>query len=871
MRIDKRNSSPGRTVAWRLVGMLLLCAAGLASSAPATAPIITTIAGGGSPASGNGDGGQATDARLTQPIDVAVDAAGNVYVADVAVFVGQDGFKVRRIDTSGVITTVAGNGTTTYNGDGIAATSAGISVKGIAVDGAGNLYIADAHNQRIRKVTPAGIISTVAGNGQTGFSGDGGVATSARLNYPSDVAVDATGNLYILDTFNVRVRKVGTDGVISTVAGNGQSGFSGDGGPGPQASLASIAGLAVDGTGVVYIADKGNDRVRRVGTDGRITTFAGGGRFRSDPVATNMKLLHPNGVVVDSRGNVYIAEMNNIVRMVSRHGILQVVAGDFNDTTFGTEGAWWGFSGDGGPATQAQLYEPMNLALDAQENLYIADSRNGRVRKVTTVPTPATPLGLGAFNAPVIREVGSFTKHVAVADVTGDGRDDALLVTGGWGGPGAQPDNDFRLWVFIQQPDGTLAAPIKRAFLGDSTGGRSGSGLAVGDLDRDGFKDVVVGTLDGVAIYRGHPGGVHEATLSPGLDNVESVNSVAILDVDRDGRLDIATLGCCRSEGGSSPTDLSGMTVHYGDGVGGVWRRVLFPAQMGMAGANLRAVDINHDGVTDLLKTWSDGTTGGVDLLIHNRINAFLPPVRLTPAVSGRISHAYATGDFNGDGRLDIVISRDGNAPSASYVQFEQDALGRFREVRDWRGFDIPAELLAADIGGDGRDDLLVIHAGWSSLGLHARTGLGLDTEVKYQMVQSGHVYFPGLASGDLNGDGCRDAAMADYNYGLVVMTGRQCARMLNGSMSLLRPRTAGAASTPPQAMAQGTAMSAGNTAATQVRDGYGTGAMFARMSVAVRARLQAMPVRVIVGGAGVSILLLLALSWWWPRRKVWW
>ncbi|TXH69131.1 MAG: hypothetical protein E6Q88_09445, partial [Lysobacteraceae bacterium] len=475
---------------WRWGVIMTLCAS-VAFAAALSSPTITTFAGGGTPASGNGDGGQATAARLTNPVDVAVDAAGNVYIADVAVFVGQDGFKVRKVAPSGVITTVAGNGELAYNGDGIQATSAAIAVAGIAVDGAGNLYIADKQNHRVRKVAPNGVISTVAGNGTGGFLGDGGQARNARVNLPSDVATDADGNLYIIDAGNARIRKVAAvNGVITTVAGNGQYAYSGDGGPATQAGLYDPRGIAVDGAGNLYIAEHGSRRVRKVGTDGKISTIAGGGPFRSDPVAVNMKLVNPHGVAVDSRGNVYVAEYNNLVRVISPAGIIQVLAGQFNDTTFGNEGAPWGYAGDGGPADEALLYEPLNLALDAQENVYIADSRNSRVRKVAQAPTPATPLGVRAFRPFRMHEVGSFTKHVAVADVTGDGRTDALLTTGSWSGPNVQPENDLRLWVFVQQVDGTLAPPQKHAFFGDASGGRSGSGLATADLDRDGFMDV---------------------------------------------------------------------------------------------------------------------------------------------------------------------------------------------------------------------------------------------------------------------------------------------------------------------------------------------------------------------------------------------
>lgn len=777
---------------WRPASLMLVLAyiAGTAISAVLSSPVIITIAGGGA---GNGDSGPATSARLSRPVDVAVDGAGNVYIADVPMFVGQNGFKVRKVDTAGNISTVAGNGDSIYNGDGIAAISAGISVRGIAVDASGNLYIADAQNFRIRKVAPNGLISTAAGNGTTGFTGDGGQAKNAALSFPTDVAIDAVGNLYILDAYNLRVRRVGTDGIIRTVAGNGNSGFDGvgDGSAATQASFADMSGIAVDAAGNLYIADRGDNRVRRVTPAGIISTFAGGGRFRSDPVAANSKLFSPTGVAVDARGNVYISEFNNLVRIVSPNGIMQVAAGQFNDTPFGNEGAQWGFSGDGGPADQALLYEPMNLALDAQQNLYIADARNGRVRKVAQFATPRTPAGVDAFRPYEAKIVGSFTQHVAVADVTGDGRDDALLTTSSWSGMGAEPDNDMRLWLFVQRPDGTLAPPLKYVYPSDGT--RAGTGLATADLDRDGYMDVFVGTLYGVAIFRGNAGGLSNAILSQGVGNAQGVTSIAAMDVDRDGHRDIVTLGCCRPEGGSSTFDTFGMTVHYGNGAGGISRKVLHPTGPEV-GSNLKAVDMNRDGIPDLIKTWSAPPNGGVDVMLHNGIEGFRAPIRVTAVVQNGLSGAYAVGDFDHDGLRDIILSRRGNVPTASYVHFRQDAQGHFDQVRDWRAFDSPDELLAADMNGDARDDLLVVHGGWSSIGYHQQTDTGLEIEVKNFTPQYGNPRLPALAVGDLNGDGCKDMAMADYNYGLIVMHGKRCVTSAEGSRPLLPWKPAGPA-----------------------------------------------------------------------------
>lgn len=201
---------------------------------------------------------------------IATDSKGNVYFAS--------GPVVFKLNTFGIQTVVAGNGAFGFSGDGGPATSASLFLPyGVAVDGAGNLYIADLLNQRIRKVDTTGTITTVAGSGTYGFSGDGGPAISASLGSPDGVAVDEAGNLYIADLYNRRVRKVDSGGMISTVAGNGAYGFSGDGGPATSASLSSPTGVAVDRVGNVYIADQGNQRIRKVDTAGRISTVAGNG------------------------------------------------------------------------------------------------------------------------------------------------------------------------------------------------------------------------------------------------------------------------------------------------------------------------------------------------------------------------------------------------------------------------------------------------------------------------------------------------------------------------------------------------------------------------------------------------------------------
>jgi uncharacterized protein (TIGR03437 family) len=305
---------------------------------------------------------------------------------------------------SGIITTVAGNGAQTSSGDGGPATSASLAPWGVAVDASGSLFIADPFNNRIRKVSASGIITTVAGNGTQGFSGDGGPAISAFLNNPEGVAVDASGNLFIADSGNSRIRKVSASGIITTVAGNGSGSFAshpGDGGPATSVPLSPF-GVAVDASGNLFIADSGNGRIRKVSASGIITTVAGGGNgsFSGDGgPATSASLQGPFGVTVDASANLFIADsLNNRIRKVSASGIITTVAGSGSVDVFTPQAGWsrnGGFSGDGGPATSALLNNPMGVAVDASGNLFIADSFNNRIRKVSASGIITTVAGNG--------------------------------------------------------------------------------------------------------------------------------------------------------------------------------------------------------------------------------------------------------------------------------------------------------------------------------------------------------------------------------------------------------------------------------------------------------------------------------------------
>jgi uncharacterized protein (TIGR03437 family) len=417
---------------------------------------ITTVAGNGFQGS-SGDGGDATSAELFAPEGVAVDASGNSFIADT------DNNLIRKVSAGGTITTVAGNRTEGFSGDGGPAASAALNQpQGIAVDSSGNLFIADTNNNLIRKVSAGGIITTVAGNGNGGFSGDGGPAASAALAYPSGVAVDSSGNLFIADRRNNRIRKVSASGTITTVAGNATQGFSGDGGPATSASLNLPSGVAVDAFGNLFIADGGNNRIRKVPAGGSITTVAGNGNggFSGDGGPATSAGLSAAGVAVDTSGNLFIADaLNNRVRKVSASGTVTTAAGN------GTEG----FSGDGGPAAAAELSDPAGVAVDASGNLFIADNGNERIREVSTAaPLPSiAPGGIVPVDSTVAtiqpgEWVSIYGTNLAASTVAWNGNFPQSL-----GGTSVTIDGKAAYLSFVsptqinlQAPDDTAAGPV---------------------------------------------------------------------------------------------------------------------------------------------------------------------------------------------------------------------------------------------------------------------------------------------------------------------------------------------------------------------------------------------------------------------------
>jgi RHS repeat-associated protein len=350
--------------------------------------IISTVAGGGPPAYPSvGDGGPATQARLDYPYDTAIGPDGSLYIAD------RDHHRIRKVAPNGTISTIAGDGTSGSSGDGGLANAARLaSPKGLDIGPDGSLYIADS--SRIRKIAPDGTISTVVGTGVAGWSGDGGLATAATIYWPTDIDVMPDGTIYIADTGNHRIRKVSPGGIISTIAGVG-IGFGGDGKPATQARLRSPERVVATADGTVYIADTGNSRIRRIAPNGIITSITGSQAIGDGGPALQAELNYPQGLALGPDGSLYVSDhLDERIRRIAPNGTMSTFAGSGVSLVFYANDVGT-FGGDGGPAIEAGLYYPRGLAVDSDGSVYISDWGNNRIRVVNPDGLISTVAGTG--------------------------------------------------------------------------------------------------------------------------------------------------------------------------------------------------------------------------------------------------------------------------------------------------------------------------------------------------------------------------------------------------------------------------------------------------------------------------------------------
>jgi RHS repeat-associated protein len=331
-------------------------------------PVVNIIAGNGNPGY-SGDGGPATQAEIREPWGISAGPDGSIYFDD------QVSCVIRRVDPTGTVTTIAGSGQRGYSGDGGPATQARLdSPRSTAVGSDGSIYIADAGNNRIRKICIDGTITTIAGNGIGGYSGDGGPADLASIFFPSDIAESSDGSVYFCDAFNYRIRRIDPDGVITTIAGTGVYGYSGDGGPAIQARIGLPTGLAVSSDGSVYYSDGYNNRIRKVDINGIITTFAGNGipGFSGDGfLATDARLDFPAGIACGPDGSIYIGDFDNYrIRKVNPQGIITTFAGD------GKDGCLVRSIFNRAQATATSFCSPASIVFGPDGKLYVADAYN---------------------------------------------------------------------------------------------------------------------------------------------------------------------------------------------------------------------------------------------------------------------------------------------------------------------------------------------------------------------------------------------------------------------------------------------------------------------------------------------------------------
>lgn len=746
----QRNRSVMRRFRFMPQLLLLLAAASIARAAGPAVPVIITYAGFGSSTTGEdplGDGGPATQAYLYLPSVNCVDALGNLYLTVSG--------RVRKVNTAGIISTA-------FALDPQQPDVTGTAISGVAVDAAGNLFVSDGEGNRIRKVSTSGAISIVAGSGSAGgFSGDGGPATQATLDSPAGLTFDRAGNLLVADHDNHRIRKINPAGTISTLVGNGSPEFSGDGGPALQAGLESVWSAATDSAGNLYLVD--GERVRKVDATGRITTFAGGGAFEYDAVATHISLARLSGIALDAADNVYVAN-SWFVRMIRPQGTVRHVAG--------VHGIGPGYNGDGGPAEQARLSFTSGIAVDAQGNQFVGDRTNLRIRKIA--PQPAMPVlkGLDAFRPYEVSALAGWPADIMVGDVNGDRRSDVVTTTSSDPNQ-ADPANDFKLRVQLQLADGTLAAPLVFAYPAGSA--NAGGHLALADFNRDGVMDVAVGHAAGVSVMAGSR--TSSFLLKPFYTGIAipADEAMTVDDLDRDGNMDVVSVHTDLVESTLYPR----LTIAYGNGLGTTSRQSSVPVAYASA-RRIAVAEVNRDAWPDVI----DANSWHVDVAMSDAHGGLLPA---QPAAY-ESTDGLSVGDINGDNRSDVLASV---LYGDDLMILPQGATGLATSPAYLRSYSLGGDTAVSDMDGDGRSDVVVAH-GSGAVSLILQTPTGLQQAVKFPLPRNDVGASSGpMATGDVNGDGCRDVVLPLLDIGLVTLKGQHCRISVGGSDPRL-PRSPG-------------------------------------------------------------------------------
>jgi uncharacterized repeat protein (TIGR01451 family) len=563
----------------------------------------------------SGDGGPAVNAQLNAPFGLAVDSHGNLYFADCF------NHRVRMVSSTGIITTVAGNGSIGYSGNGGPATKAQLNYpNSVAVDSSGNLYITDAGNNVVREVS-GGTITTIAGTGSAGFSGDNGPSINAQFHYPTSMALDAAGNIFVTDSQNQRVRRIGAGAAstVTTVAGTGIAGYSGDSGPANAAQLNSPAGLALDASGSLYIADTSNFAIRKIAAAGIITTAAGG-KFGSGgdrgPVS-GVELAYPEAVAVDPAGNLFIADSSNLrIRRVNPKGGVSTVAGN---------GQALPSTGDGGPAALATLAGNHGISIDGAGNLYVGETGSHRIRKITPAGTITTlgATGAGDYNLSVAADFSGnvyFTTQARVSRMAPDGTITAIagIGIGGYSGDGGPAISaqlsaniagiavDANGNVYFSDANNYRVRKVTRAGVistvaGTGVSGASGEGVSGVAAQLSSPQSLAVD--DSGNLYIADSPGVRKLAVNGIISTVARPNTpITSLALDSNGNLFIGTPLCTVLQvspaGVVSTIAGSGVPGYSGDGGPATAARMFYPYGLAVdASGRVYISDTNQNAV----------------------------------------------------------------------------------------------------------------------------------------------------------------------------------------------------------------------------------------------------------------------------------